>query len=86
MIELVCYQYFSSQGLSVKPEPSLSVDEDTVLRADDTCPVYIEITRLGTAKTERVIEDVYQSAAAKISKQLPQNKYLRLDIDTTELD
>ncbi|WP_311171784.1 hypothetical protein [Halobellus ordinarius] len=84
--ELVCYQYFSSQGPSVMPEPSLSVNRNTDLRVDDTCPVYIEITRLGTAKTERAIEDVYQSAAEEISKQLPRNKYLRLDINTTELD
>lgn len=86
VLELVCYQYFDSHGLPVTPEPPLSGGGVTDLRVDDTDPVYVEITRLGTSDTELDIEDVYQSVGKQLAANIPQNTYLRLDVDSSELD
>ncbi|MCQ4334883.1 hypothetical protein KM295_15615 [Natronomonas sp. F2-12] len=86
VLELVCYQYFHSQGLQVTPEPAVSGGGETDLRIDDTNPVYVEITRLGTPDTELEIEAVYQSVAEQLTGQIPRNKYLRLDVNSSKLD
>lgn len=86
MLELVCYQYFASQGLPVTPEPPVSNGGVTDLLVDDTDPVYVEITRLGTSDTELDIEDMYQSVGKQLAADIPRNTYLRLDVDSSKLD
>jgi len=85
LLELQSHHFFAKQGLSVTPEPDLSTGGQTDLRVNDDHPVYIEVTRLGTADIEISIEELFESVAKELIDEIPDDTLLHVNVDTSRL-
>jgi len=86
VFELLAYHYFSTTlGLPTEPEPSLSTGGQCDLLVKDTHKVYVELTRLGNASTERAIEDVFEKASEELLSEISADTMLNLQVDTSQL-
>lgn len=85
VLELQTYHFFSTQGLSVTPEPMLSTGGQTDLLIDDTHPVYVEVKRLGTADIELSLEALFETVAEELINEIPDDTLLDVTVDTGRL-
>ncbi|EMA31888.1 hypothetical protein [Halobiforma nitratireducens] len=85
VLELQTYHFFSTQGLAVTPEPSLSPGGQTDLLIDDTHPVYVEVKRLGTADIELSLEALFEAVAEELIEEIPDDTMLHITVDTGRL-
>lgn len=86
VFELLSYNYFSTTlGLPTEPEPSLSTGGQCDLLIKDTYKIYVELTRLGNASTERAVQDVFEEASEELFSEISADTMLSLEVDTSQL-